>query len=140
MVIDSRPSKILLQLPLEDLYKNGLLCYYNPLNLMGVVMFLESNVDNRIEKMQAGIKEAEIAIEMMQKQIDALMNYLEATPEAITTYLQNPKHFTEKDWQLLQQMKQQAQEKLEHAKGRDVLAAKKKQAERNVAPHWLFVR
>lgn len=103
-------------------------------------MFLENNVDNRIERTLAGIKEAEIQIETLQTQIDALMAQLEATPEAISIYLQNPNNFTEKDWNLLIEMKQKAQDKLEHAKGRDVAAAKKKQAERNVSPHWLFVR
>lgn len=103
-------------------------------------MFLENSLDNQIEKMQAGINQAEIAIESLQKQIDALMEHLEATPEAISTYLQDQKYFTDKDWKLLQEMKQQAYDKLEQAKGRDVLAAKKKQAERNVSPHWLFVR
>jgi len=105
-------------------------------------MSSEEELEKRLQKNALAIEELAIRIEAHNRQIDELLNTLNVSPEQLSTFIEKKEHFTAENWKALQELDQALEEKLKRELDNihNPLKTKKTQAERNIQPHWLFVR
>jgi chromosome condensin MukBEF ATPase and DNA-binding subunit MukB len=88
------------------------------------------------------IKELEIANENLDRDIDDLLASQKVTPEQLNVFVDNPTHFSTKNWQELLEEKKRLDEKLQVSLDQ-IVSPKKTKAKRQslqTQPHWLFVK
>ena len=110
------------------------------------MFFEQKNNANILEQLLAkqdhAMQELLIRMDVLDREVKGLMNELNVTPEQLTKYIENSDNFTPENWEELQQQRKSLDEKLKRdlENVRDPSKTKKRQADRNVAPHWLFVK
>lgn len=99
-------------------------------------------LEQQIHKNALAINELGMRIENVDWHADELFKELNVSADQLAAFIENKDHFTEENWHALQQQRRALDEKLQRelANVRDPRKTKKAQAERYVAPHWLFVR
>lgn len=105
-------------------------------------MLSSEDAEDKISSNDQKIKELEIRMETLDQHASELWDELAVTPTQIRKFLENPEHFTEENWAEVQKMQQEHEAKLKLLLDniRNPSLVKKRQAERNVGQHWLFVR
>lgn len=109
-------------------------------------MFFDQIKENQLEqhsiKNDRQLQELLIRIDGLDNEIKNLMQELQVTPTQVATFVADKENFTEENWEQLQQQRKMLDEKLSLEKNSisDPLRTRKVQAERHVAPHWIFVR
>ena len=101
------------------------------------MFFQLGSIDNKIEKTETALKEVTIRLEALQSEINKFLKECETSPQINDPYL-NP--FTPDDLKKLEELLKVHAEKLERNKKSSLEEARKKQSERNVGQHWLFVK
>lgn len=94
------------------------------------------------QKNALAIQELEIRIEALNRDVEILLNELNISPKQLTTFIENPNNFSQENWETLLQQRKALDEKLLREL-LNVSNPKKTQAafkQRQVQPHWLFVR
>lgn len=99
-------------------------------------------LEKQIHKNALAINEMGIRIDTINRHADELFKELNVSSDQISAFIENKDHFTDENWQALNQKRHALDEKLQRelANVRDPRKVKKAQAERYVPPHWLFVR
>lgn len=105
-------------------------------------MFFQKNLEDKLTDQDKKIEELCIRMDGLSRHVDELMEQLDVTPEQISTYVSDPANFHPEEWETLQKETKKLDEKLilEQASITNPLSTKKKMAERNIPPNWLFVR
>lgn len=105
-------------------------------------MSLEAMLEKQVEKNAQTIRELAIQIENINRQTEELLKELNVSPDQLTTFINNKDAFSEENWNALTAQRKALDEKLllELANVRNPLKAKKTFQDRQVQPHWLFVR
>ena len=87
-------------------------------------------------------KELEIQNENLDREISDLLDYCNVTEKQLTTYVSSPEYFSVEQWETIQREKKRMDDALTQKLACIPNIAKKKKAqkERNVAPHWLYVK
>lgn len=105
-------------------------------------MNLDDQLENRLAELERKILETELQNESLDREIQTLLSEYNVLPEQLSLYVSNKENFTEKNWNELLAEKKQLDDKLTRTLDNLVSPKKRKKAqkERNVQPHWLFVR
>ncbi|EFB42844.1 hypothetical protein pah_c001o031 [Parachlamydia acanthamoebae str. Hall's coccus] len=107
-------------------------------------MFDHDSLEEKIQKNTFKIEELSIHIESIDRQINTLLEEeLKVTPEQLSQFIQTKDHFTEENWNQMQEEKARLSAKLETdlKSIRNPQQQQKRYAERAVVGnHWLFVR
>lgn len=105
-------------------------------------MFFHDQLEERIKKNHKKIADADVQIENLDQNVTRFLNELPLTIEQLNTFLANQENFTAEEWQSLQNMQKQLDQKLqlELENIRNPIKAKKNYSDRNVQRHWLYVR
>lgn len=105
-------------------------------------MFGHDPLEEHILGHEKKVQELAIRLENIEREVSELMNELKVTSEQVTIFINDQNNFTSENWQELQNQRQILEEKLQReiANIRDPQKMKKKQAERNIGQHWLYVR
>lgn len=105
-------------------------------------MFLNNDLETKIQNQEIATQELAMRIEALNGQIEELMKELNVTAEQLTIFLQKKENFTEDNWNEITRQRQEFQERLtrEISNIRQPLKTKKTYSERQVPQHWLFVR
>lgn len=103
---------------------------------------MQKNLDSQIVDHEKIAKELEIQNDSLDKEIASLLDHCKVTEQQLTTYVSSPEYFTESQWETLQTERKKMDEALllKLACIQNPAKKKKRQEERIVAPHWLFVR
>ncbi len=110
------------------------------------MFFEQKNNVNILEQLLAkqdhATQELLIRMDVLDREVKGLMSELNVTPEQLTQFVENADNFTPENWEELQKQRQALDDKLQREleNVRDPSKAKKRQADRHVAPHWLFVK
>lgn len=102
----------------------------------------EKNLEEKIQKNERKINELSIKMDAVDREVHALLNELNVTPDQLTQFVHTEKNFAEEDWAKLQEEQQKMHTKLqvELQSIRNPKEMQKRYAERVVQNHWLFVR
>jgi hypothetical protein len=102
----------------------------------------DQRIEAHIQKNALAILELDIRIEALNRDIEMLLNELKVAPQQLTTFIENQANFSEKDWQTLTDQRKALDEKLlrELLNISNPKQTQKAFKQRNVQPHWLFVR
>lgn len=102
----------------------------------------DAELEARIQKNALAIEELSIKIEALDRNVNALFNEMQVSPEQLAAFVGNKDNFTEEGWNALLKHRKDLDEKLmrELLNVRNPKNIKKAYAERNVQTHWLFVR
>lgn len=105
-------------------------------------MFLNDQLEERIQHNEKKFQELGIQIEKLDEDINKFMGELPLTIEQLNTFLADESNFTEEEWQELQNLRQKLDEKLQRELDniRNPVKIKKNYDDRNVQRHWLYVR
>ena len=105
-------------------------------------MFESQDIDEKIEKTQKKIKELEIRNGKLDNDSIDLLSALKVTSEQLSQYMDKKENFTDKNWEQLQERKEEIEQRLatDLTSVRDPKKSQKALQERNVGSHWLFVR
>ncbi len=105
-------------------------------------MPLIEELERKIQKSDLTINELAIRIENLNRQTEELLQELNVSNAQLAAFIENKAHFTEDNWNTLQELQQSLEAKLQRelANIRNPKKAKQTLAERNIPPHWLFVR
>ncbi|MFA6916168.1 MAG: hypothetical protein WC222_07210 [Parachlamydiales bacterium] len=105
-------------------------------------MFFQSSDEEKLQTNDKKLKEIGIQLEKLSADIDELYNVHKSNPDSIDTHFENAENFSQEEWDLLQQMLQHNNKKLEAIENKvvDPRETKKKYSERVVDPRWLFIR
>lgn len=105
-------------------------------------MNFEDQLENRLAELERKIQECEVRNEGLDREIQTLLSEYNVSPEQLSFYVSKKENFSEKNWNALLAEKKQLDEKLNRTLDNLVSPKKRKKAqvERNVQPHWLFVR
>lgn len=103
---------------------------------------VDQELESRLQKQVQDTQALTLRIESLNRQVLDLMDELQIQPEKLRSFLEEPAHFTKENWEDLQRLHQELNQKLQREIGnvRNPQEMRKKQAERNIPPHWLFVR
>lgn len=99
---------------------------------------LEHKTKQQELKMEALIRE----FERLNDTVDEFFNEVGLTEESIVRFTNTKEHFSEAEWERLNEERAKLEEKFNRQLSliRDPKLAQKKYSDRNIAPHWLFVR
>lgn len=107
-----------------------------------VIMDLERDIEAKLLKQQQESKALELRIEALNREVTDLMQELEVHPEKLRTFVEDSSNFTSDNWSELQRLTAEMDQKLQCELNNipNPKNTQKKQAERQVQSHWLFVR
>lgn len=100
------------------------------------------DLETKMQRQEKAIAESQIANENLDLEIETYLSDYNVTPIQLSQFIANKEHFSEENWEELQNKKKQLDEKLQ----RDLenianpLKLKKAYKQRKVETHWLFVR
>jgi archaellum component FlaC len=99
-------------------------------------------LEQLLAKQDRSTQELLLRIDALDREVKGLMDELDICPKTINTYLSNPDNFSKENWEELQKQRQMLDEKLvtDIENIRNPIKQKKKQDERVIQNHWLFVR
>ena len=102
----------------------------------------DDQIEAHIQKNEKAINELLIKIEVLNKDVEALLTELNVSPAQLTAYIENEKNFTTDNWNTLQDQQKQLNEKLlrDLLNIRNPKKAKESFKQMHVQPHWLYVR
>lgn len=102
----------------------------------------EEQIENALIEQIRKLEALEIENEALNRHTAEMLTEYKVTETQLTSYLANPAHFTESNWQTLVEEKKKIDTKLKRDLDNIVSPTlrKKRQKERHVQPHWLFVR
>lgn len=105
-------------------------------------MITDTKIEAHIQKNTLAIEELAIRIETLNRDVESLYKELNVSADQLTAFLNNQSNFTEENWNAILQQRKELDEKLlrELVNVSNPIKTKKTYAERNVQPHWLFVR
>ena len=105
------------------------------------MFFTKSREDSTLTN-EKKLKELSMEFENLNRTVEAFFSEWNVSEDTITEYNQLQSQFSEEAWTQLnaERLKLEAKLKSELNHVRNPLEAKKRYEERNVAPHWLFVR
>lgn len=105
-------------------------------------MNYEDELENKIEKFERSFNELTIRFENQNKLVNDLLEELNVTPEQLSEFIKKKENFTEENWEELEKQTKLLEQRLllELANISNPTKRKKTYAERNIQPHWLFVR
>lgn len=123
------------------------MCYhfflpYTYSNIKGVKMIFQDELEKKIEKHEIAFQELLIKTESLNQQINEFLDELNISEEQLSTFIGNKDNFSEENWQEINRLRQELDEKLKRELGnvRNPLKNKKTYSERIVQQHWLYVR
>lgn len=102
----------------------------------------DNTIEAHLQKNALAIQELEIRIEALNRDVEALLSELNVSPKQLTTFIEDQTNFSQENWETLMQQRKALDEKLLREL-LNVSNPKKTQAafkQRQVQPHWLFVR
>lgn len=98
--------------------------------------------ESQLSDHEKKLKEFEIQNDSLDREITDLLDHCNVTEHQLTAYVTSPEHFTNDQWETMQQERKKLDDALALKLSciTDLKKKKKAQEERIVAPHWLFVR
>jgi chromosome segregation ATPase len=105
-------------------------------------MFNAFNLEEKAKQHELKLEALTLEFERLNQAVETFLDECQLTEEAVLRFNSTKEHFSEEAWEKLEQERKRLDEKLQKQLEliRNPHLAKKKYAERNVAPHWLFVR
>lgn len=108
------------------------------------IMFTDffEDLETKMQRQEKALAEVLISNENLDLEVEAYFSGYNVTPGQLSQFISNKEHFSEENWDALQERKKQLDEKLQ----RDLenianpLKLKKAYKQRKVETHWLFVR
>ncbi len=85
------------------------------------------------------IEEEEAKFDEVTKSFDEMLAGLNLTREQLRAFVKNPEHFTEEDWQTMENMRAKFDEKLSHMPIHRHSAATRRSLA-SIQPSWIYVR
>ena len=105
-------------------------------------MFNTYNLDEKTKQQELKLEALTLEFERLNRTVEDFFVECELSEEAVFRFNSNKDHFSEEAWEKLNAERTKLDEKLKKQLEliRNPKLAKQKYAQRNVAPHWLFVR
>ncbi len=106
-------------------------------------MFFHNSIEEKIKQNEKKIREMDISFEKLSNDVSNLMAELPLSIEKINEHLEDPSNFSAEEWEKLQKLRTDLDEKLHHelANIRNPIKSKKaSDLDRHVQRHWLHVR
>ena len=106
-------------------------------------MFEHQDIESHSEKNENKLHLLELQIEALDKEIAQFLTELKVSPEKLTCFIENQNHFTQENWETLQQERKALDEKLQlNLKNiPNPRKTKKTYSEKRVVDsRWLFVK
>lgn len=105
-------------------------------------MFKTQDLEEQAVQGEIKLKKLTLEFERLNQTIEEFFTTCNLTEESLHQFNSNKAHFSEEAWNKLNEERAKLEDKLQKQLEliRNPLLAKKKYAERHVAPHWLFVR
>lgn len=105
-------------------------------------MFFTKSWEESLQKNNKKLDELTQEFEDLNKSVESFLSEWGVTDEHIASFVQLKPEFTQNSWDKLneERLKLEAKLKSNLSYIRDPIEAKKRYQERNVSPHWLFVR
>lgn len=100
------------------------------------------NHEDHISQNEKKINELSLQIEALDRKVEELLNEFKIDCEAILKFNENKDNFSDEEWEELQHERDQLRLRLlKELQGiKNPTETEKKYKERNVQPHWLFIR
>lgn len=100
------------------------------------------NIDSQIIDHEKKTVELGIQNDSLDLEISDLLSSFKVTEKQLTSYLTTQNNFTQSQWETIKKEQERLNEALEAklALIPDLQKKRKKQDERFISPHWLFVR
>ncbi len=104
--------------------------------------FNKDTIDQKIEKNEIALKKLITDIERLELETAKTFEDLGITQDQFVNYLENPEHFTESEWNDLEEHKKKLNQKLDLSINHinDPCKAAKTRADMRLSQNWLFVR
>jgi uncharacterized protein YceH (UPF0502 family) len=120
-------------------YQSNVKLYFNSINK---VHMLEQTLDEKVAKNEQKIQNLTLKLERMETLLSDLFKETGITEEELNTFFEDPANFSDSLWEAVQQerttLDTRLQREIENI--RNPLTSKKRQEERYIPNHWLFVR
>lgn len=99
-----------------------------------------SNKEQDSTKNEIALKKLIHEIDNLKEETDKMFQELQICPVEFASFLQNPKNFTEQEWNALQQQRKDLDQTLSISHNANPLETKKAFNELHMSRNWLFVK